>query len=136
MPRLSCRLSRPRVLRGPDDVAEWIRTAGVEPSLLLVLGLDARARATSVTAMVAPPGHAAVGAGALANCADELGVADLVAAWVVERGRPAPHQLEIAAAVALADECRSVGVRLVDSIVVSGHRWWSFRELYVQINKI
>lgn len=126
-----CRFfDRPPSLRGPDDVARLFRDRWpADVSGLVVLGLLAERRATGAAYLARSLSHSALDTRVLASCAFELTTPRLVTVWVLGAGHPAPSLLEVDAGVELGERCRSAGLVLVDSIVISGHRWWSLREM-------
>ncbi len=124
---------RPR-LRGPDDVVRFLRAPlGSGFVGLLVLGMGVDGWATGAAVMPRRLAHAAVGVAELTSCAFDLVTDRLVTVWGVAAGHPVPSALEVEAAIALSHRCAAAGLVLVDSVVISGHRWWSCRELAAQV---
>jgi hypothetical protein len=139
MRRVWCTNAGELRVRGPDDVVRFVRATSVASQAsmrsssprMAVVGLSPEWRVTGAFEQRRCFGHAGVGALQLASCAVSLHARRLVLVWLVSdgAGAPVPPRLEVDAAVELGRSCLPLGVALLDSIVVSGHRWWSCREI-------
>ncbi|MET0421380.1 MAG: hypothetical protein ABW073_06725 [Acidimicrobiia bacterium] len=120
-------------LRGPDDLVRFVRQhersspRGGGPSVF-VCGLAPSRDVTGAFTQLRSFGHGGIGARQLVSCAASLHTTRIALAWTVPPGATSPSALEIDAAVALGRELLDCGVALVDSVIVSGHRWWSCRD--------
>lgn len=119
---------------GPDDAARVIKQLVCDEHVVgqLLVGLDDRGQVCGV-AFTCPCDACRdivrTDAEALTAVADRIGAAELVLTTFVEPSRIAPTAADVARFEGLRVECHTLGIELLDHILMSGHRWRSVREV-------
>ena len=117
-------------VKGADDAIALLRElVGTDPiEGLVVVGLDGEQRLCGVGLN---PRHRAlswVKVWELDDLAAELGACALLIGLLPSGRSRAPSEHEIGAFVDLHERALRARVRVLDCLVVRGHRWWSLRE--------
>jgi hypothetical protein len=119
---------------GPDDAVAVITALVCDEHVVgqLLVGLDERGQVCGA-AFTCPCDACRdivrTDAEALAAVADRLDAFEIVLATFVEPERIAPTAADVARFEGLRVECRTLGIELLDHILMSGHRWRSVREV-------
>ncbi len=120
-------------LRGPDDVARFVRQGldGHVPHQpeVLVLGLDQERRICGVALNDGRASLRDLTVNELVLLGEEFATEALVVVELLTGEPDVPSAGEVASFDGLAAECDRAGLILLDCLAVSSHRWWSFREL-------
>jgi len=121
-------------LRRAEDLVRFLHRRahvgrpGAAPAIVVV-GLNAEWGVTGAFAQSRAFGHGGVGPLQLATCAVSLHARLIALAWILPDGAAPPSALELEAAATLGRQLGEIDVVMVDSVIVSGNRWWSCRDL-------
>ena len=119
---------------GPEDAARVIKQLVCDEHVVgqLLVGLDERGRVCGA-AFTCPCDACRdivrSDAEALVAVADRISAVELVLTTFVEPDRIVPTAADVARFEGLRVECRTLGIELLDHILMSGHRWRSVREV-------
>ena len=119
---------------GPDDAATVIQALVCDEHVVgqLLVGLDEGAQVCGAAFTCPCDACRDIGrtdAEALVAVADRIGAVELVLTTFVEAERVVPTAADVARFEGLRVECRTLGIELLDHILMSGHRWRSVREV-------